>query len=95
MTDLQDALLRVANLKRTLAIAREVQANAFDLSLVSDVVQSLIRQLQEAELEAAKLIGARGTTLGDGYISVKHSDRRDRIRPAFHYRHRHAMELVQ
>lgn len=90
-----DALLRVANLKRTLAIAREVRDRAFSMGLASDVVGSLIRQLSEAELEACRLIGAAGVTLDcGGHVSVKRDDRRDNPRPCFTYRHSHLARVV-
>lgn len=90
-----DALTRVQAARRTLALARQVQANAFDPALISDVVCSLAKQAADAEREAAKAIGARGAPLGDGYVSVARSDRRGMVRPAFHYRHSLTMEVVR
>ena len=90
---IQEALRRVQSARRTLALAREVQGRAFDVSLVSDVVASLTQQLTDAEFDAAKLIGARGAPLGEGYVSVAVNDRRANVRPSFRYRPRFAMAV--
>jgi hypothetical protein len=86
--NIADALLKVANLKRTLGIARQVRDGSFNLALSADIVVSLAKQLSDAELEAARLIGPTGYTLDTGgHVSVRRNDRRESPRPKFTYRH--------
>jgi hypothetical protein len=90
-----EALFRVQSCRRTLALARQVRDNSYHMAFAADVVTSLARQLANAELEAARLIGPTGHTFDcGGFISVAKDDRRAAPRPRFLYRHSHAMECA-
>lgn len=91
----QDALIRVANLRRSLNMARAVRESSFHMATVTDVVVALARQLQAAEAEATRLIGPTGHTFDNGgHIHVSRDDRRQAPRPRFGYRHSHAMTVT-
>jgi hypothetical protein len=87
-TAIHDALLRLHHCRRTVQLARDAhQRDHMKFAgLMDDIIAALVRHLQAAETEVARIITANGGRVADtagDTITVAHNDRRKASRPLF------------